>query len=87
MVFAEFEEKLAEIEAAQTKERLIQIQNDMKPFKTAYADLLSMAKAAKNRLVSAIQDAVKQQQKRKDEQDQVAQAKRKPGRPQRKQTR
>ena len=81
VVFAEFEEKLAEIEAAQTKERLIQIQNDMKPFKTAYADLLSMAKAAKNRLVSAIQDAVKQQQKRKDEQDQVAQAKRKPGRP------
>ena len=81
VVFAEFEEKLMEIEEAQTKERLIQIQNDMKPFKTAYADLLSMAKAAKSRLVSATQDALKQQQKRKEEQDQATQAKRKPGRP------
>ncbi|CAE7479132.1 unnamed protein product, partial [Symbiodinium necroappetens] len=66
IVISEFDDKATEIEEAETKEALVAIQNGMKIFKNAYADLLAMARAAKNRLESSITDVKRQQQRAKD---------------------
>ena len=66
IVISEFDDKAQEIEEAETKEALLAIQGGMKIFKNAYADLLAMARAAKNRLESSINDLKRQQQKEKD---------------------
>ena len=66
IVISEFDDKAQEIEEAETKEALLAIQGGMKIFKNAYADLLAMARAAKNRLESSINDLKRQQQKAKD---------------------
>ena len=60
LCFVEFEDKVILIEAAQTKEEIATIQNEMKTFKAAYSDLLSMARAAKGRLENAMNDATKE---------------------------
>ena len=54
ILFSEFEDRSNDFENCQTKDAIAQIQKDMKPFKTALSDLLS------------ISDALKQQQKEKD---------------------
>ena len=80
IVFSEFADKTAEIEAAQTKDDIVKVQTGMKVFKSAYQDLLSMAKAAKNRLESAVADARKQLLKKQSD-DAGAKTTSKRGRP------
>ena len=81
ILFSDFEEKMGIIEACETKDDIANIQSEMKTFKTAYSDLLSMSKAAQKRLATAIADAVKQNLKKKDDAVAAAAPKKGRGRP------
>ena len=67
--FCEFQDKLNDIEVAQTKEELAKITADMKPFKGALTDLQSMARAAVVRLNNAADDAKNELHKDKADPD------------------
>ncbi|CAE7259215.1 unnamed protein product [Symbiodinium sp. CCMP2456] len=54
ILFSEFEAYLGKFEQIEKKDDIVQLQQEMKAFKTAYSDLISMAKAANKRLEAAI---------------------------------
>lgn len=56
---SDLEEKESEIEACTTAVQILDIKNQMKPFKAAFSDLISMCKGAASRLKSSIGDVRK----------------------------
>ena len=82
VLFQTFEDKTEAFEKCESKDEITRVQNDMKPFKAAYQDLLSMAKAAEKRLGTSIADALKQKEQAKVD---AIEPKAKRGRPSKKQ--
>ena len=65
ILFTEFEAYLDKFQQIEKKDDILQIQQSMKAFKTAYSDLISMAKAANKRLATAIETVIKEKEKAK----------------------
>ena len=82
VLFQTFEGKTEAFEKCVSKDEITRIQNDMKPFKAAYQDMLSMAKAAEKRLGTSITDALRQKEQAKTD---ASEPKAKRGRPSKKQ--
>lgn len=78
VLVADLESKAAEIEQCTSAAQIADIRSQTKPFKAAYADLVSMCRGAAARLKSSVADVEKQQSA---EQQEASSHARKRGRP------
>lgn len=62
----EFDEYTGKLEVCDSRKELAAVQSSVRPFKSAYTDLLAMAKAAQTRLKNAVADTQKEMHKEKD---------------------
>ena len=69
---------MEKIRAVKGRDELVIIQNSMKQFKAAYTDLLTMARAAVQRLTNATKDAKQELQKQKSSEPAVKKRGRRP---------